>query len=151
MTTSEDESGVEQEHDVSDDDSESSTEPTCHYSESEMGERNGPFTKADLYFAAKYIASISDWATMTSNDRWEPFHARYPQRSAKAWGEYHRRFEKRVSKLAKRIRRENSSSIMSQLGHPSKVPPKSKRRLDDEPMEDELELTPKRTKIDSSE
>jgi hypothetical protein len=71
-TTSEDES----EGEVSSDDSESSTWPVRHYSESGMGERNGPFTEADFYFIAKYIASKTNWPTMKFKDRWEAFHER---------------------------------------------------------------------------
>ena len=70
VTTSEDDSGG----DDGSDDSESSTELVLHYSELDMGERNGPFTEADFYFIAKYIASKPDWATMKFKDRWEAFH-----------------------------------------------------------------------------
>lgn len=80
MTTSEDESGEEQ--DDSCDDSDSSTKPVCHYSESDMGEKNGPFTEADFYFVAKYIASTPNWATLRSKDRWEVFHEKVLAMSA---------------------------------------------------------------------
>jgi hypothetical protein len=69
-TTSEEESGGE----VGSDDSESSSEQVHHYSELDMGERNGPFTEADFYFIARYIASKPDWATMKFKHRWEVFH-----------------------------------------------------------------------------
>jgi hypothetical protein len=72
VTTSEDDSGEEQ--DSSDKDSDSSTDPVRLYSESEMGGRNNPFTNADFYFTAKYVASTPDWATLTFKDRWEAFH-----------------------------------------------------------------------------
>jgi len=72
VTSSEDESGEEQED--SSYDSDSSTEPVRHFSESDMGERNSPFTEADFYFTAKYIASAPKWDTMTYKDRWEAFH-----------------------------------------------------------------------------
>jgi hypothetical protein len=80
-TSSEDESEGEQE-DVSSDESECSAAPVRRYSRSDMGERNGPFTKADMYFIAKYIASTPDWDILTGKDRWEPMHAKVVPMSA---------------------------------------------------------------------
>ncbi len=82
VTTSEDESGKEQED--SSYDSDSSTEPVRHYSESDMGERNSPFTEADFYFTAKYIASAPNWDTMNFKGRWEVFHEKVLAMSANA-------------------------------------------------------------------
>jgi hypothetical protein len=39
-----------------------------------MGEKGGPFTEADNYIAAKYLASFSDTEGATSRERWRPFH-----------------------------------------------------------------------------
>lgn len=76
------------------------------YDESEMGQRGGPFTEADMYVTAKYICDFPNWASAMSKDRWTPFHERFPQRSAKSWGEYYRRYETEIDRLASRLQKE---------------------------------------------
>ena len=39
-----------------------------------MGEKGGPFTEADNYIAARYLASFPDFEGATSRERWGPFH-----------------------------------------------------------------------------
>ncbi|KAG6818059.1 hypothetical protein H0H87_009214 [Tephrocybe sp. NHM501043] len=62
-------------------------------SESDMGLRGGPFTDADLYITAKYTLTMPNFHDAPVKDRWQPYSERYPQRSAKSWGEYYRRNE----------------------------------------------------------
>lgn len=48
--------------------------PVRVYSESEMGTKGGPFTDADLYIAAKYVAFFSNFENATARERWDPYH-----------------------------------------------------------------------------
>ncbi len=75
-----------------------------------MGPKGSPFTDADLYITAKYVASFPDFERVTARERWDPYHElvsevfwiylkaplrlyEHPQRSAKAWTEHYRRYE----------------------------------------------------------
>jgi hypothetical protein len=44
--------------------------------ENNMGPARGPYTKADLRLAAKYIASRYNWLDLNHRDRWVPFSAK---------------------------------------------------------------------------
>ncbi|KAF9566169.1 hypothetical protein CPC08DRAFT_733776 [Agrocybe pediades] len=109
--------------------------PIRHYSEKDMGPKGAPFTKADLHVTAKYISKFPGWDEASSTERWDQYHAKYPQRSAKAWAEYYRRNERAINKLVKRLKR-GVVALDSQRAIPSRKP--SKRTYDfdsaDEPV-----------------
>lgn len=74
-TTSEEESEGSTLEEVSEsEDDESDQKPLRRWTEDDMGEKGGPFTDADSYIAAKYLASFPDFDEATSRERWEPFH-----------------------------------------------------------------------------
>ncbi|KAG5647594.1 hypothetical protein DXG03_008947 [Asterophora parasitica] len=50
--------------------------PIKVWSESEMGQRGGPFTDADLYVTAKYIVNFLDWDVTSGKERWQPYSER---------------------------------------------------------------------------
>ncbi|PPQ67047.1 hypothetical protein CVT25_005648 [Psilocybe cyanescens] len=143
ITTSE-ESGDEEsdagdQNEEPEDDSDDSDEtPIRHYSDKEMGERGAPFNDADLYVTAKYIAAFSNWDNANSKDRWEPYHEKYPQRSAKSWAEYYRKNERPLRKLVKRFRNEGTKvTVLSiQCARPTRTPPKAKRKFNYDSNED---------------
>ncbi|KDR85349.1 hypothetical protein GALMADRAFT_53006 [Galerina marginata CBS 339.88] len=128
------ESDVEKGEPAYDDDDD---KPLRHYAEKDMGDSGSPFTDADLYVTAKYIAASQNWEDTTSKDRWEPHHQKHPQRSAKSWAEYYRRNEHSLMKLANKIKKEGTnpsyssgSSIHTQCARPTRTPPKAKRKLE---------------------
>ncbi|KAF9462087.1 hypothetical protein BDZ94DRAFT_1166308 [Collybia nuda] len=82
---------------VADEESDDDNEPIKAWTENEMGQKGGPFTDADLYITAKYVASFPNFDEISSKDRWQPFHEKFPNRSAKSWAEYFRRNERRTS------------------------------------------------------
>ncbi|KAF8167751.1 hypothetical protein B0H34DRAFT_28743 [Crassisporium funariophilum] len=138
-TTSEESDGSESENESAsepEDDDEDEGKPLRQWTEKDMGEKGGPFTDADQYIAAKYIASFPKWEDALTKDRWAPFHEKYPQRSAKSWAEYYRRNERPIENLIKRIRKETKpthagvSSIHTQCARPTRTPPKVKRKYD---------------------
>lgn len=81
LSTSGDEDEEEEEQDnqestsVSNDDEDESDDdtPVKQWDESHMGQKGEPFTEADQYIAAKYIAEFPRWHETTSKDRWTPF------------------------------------------------------------------------------
>lgn len=80
MTTSEEESGSEDERDDEEDEEDEDVEDTVindkairHYSDTQMSQRGAAFNEADLYITAKYISSLPNWDHMSSKDRWEPY------------------------------------------------------------------------------
>ncbi|KAG6832279.1 hypothetical protein H0H92_003512 [Tricholoma furcatifolium] len=81
-------------------------EPVEVLSERDMGQKGEPFTDADLYITAKYTLTCPDFNNASARERWGPYSERYPQRSAKSWGEYYRRNEESITKLAKRIKKQ---------------------------------------------
>ncbi|KAJ3516452.1 hypothetical protein NLJ89_g1102 [Agrocybe chaxingu] len=138
-TTEDENSDSDSEESDSDD-----SKPVRHYSEKEMGTSGTPFNDADQFIAAKYIANFPHWETTISKDRWDPFHAKYPQRSAKSWAEYYRRCQGPLLKLAKSIKREGNGPrplFDSQCARPTRSLPK--RKLDSDPSDT---TTPKRGK-----
>ncbi|KAH9486601.1 hypothetical protein JR316_0000666 [Psilocybe cubensis] len=137
ISTSEEESNegsdVADQHDESEDNSDGEDlTPLLQYSDKEMGQRGEPFNDADLYVTAKYIAAFTDWEAASSKERWDPYHEKYPQRSAKSWGEYYRRNERALMKLVKRLRSERAKATASsfQCARPTRAPPKTKRKYD---------------------
>ena len=76
VTTSEEseESTLEAEDDSESEDDDSDQMPLRRWTEDGMGESGGPFTNADNYFAAKYLASFPDFERATSRELWGPFH-----------------------------------------------------------------------------
>ena len=75
ITTSEESEGsTEEEEDDESEDDESDQKPLRRWTEDDMGEKGGPFTDADNYIAAKYLASFPDFEGATSQERWGPFH-----------------------------------------------------------------------------
>ena len=76
ITTSEEsEESTLEEVEVSESEDEQSDEkPLRRWTEDDMGEKGGPFTNADNYIAAKYLASFPDFEGASSRERWEPFH-----------------------------------------------------------------------------
>lgn len=77
ISTDEDEDDDEEEEEdiksEEEEDEEDDGKAIHHYTESEMGQKGGPFTDADFYMVAKHAAKFSGWPDMTSKDRWEPF------------------------------------------------------------------------------
>lgn len=63
----------EEEKEEQGNDEEDDGKPIRHYGEEEMGQKGAPFTEADTYITAKYIASFSQWDDASSKERWEPF------------------------------------------------------------------------------
>jgi hypothetical protein len=43
------------------------------FSESEMGSKGGPFTDADLYVTAKYVAAFPAFDEASAKERWQPY------------------------------------------------------------------------------
>jgi len=117
LSTSVDDARESSEEDEDDDDD----GPVRVYSESDMGTKGSPFTDADLYITAKYVASFPDFENVTARERWDPYNELHPQRSAKAWTEYYRRYEHAIKRLAAKIRRQEKSngSIDSRRARPS--------------------------------
>lgn len=74
FTTSESEEGSESEEEDESEDDESEDKPLRRWTEDDMGEKGDPFTDADNYMAAKYLASFPDFEGATSRERWTPFH-----------------------------------------------------------------------------
>ncbi len=75
VSTTEDEEEVSESDAEAEEDEEEGGEdaPIKHYSEKNMGEKGSPFTDADVYITAKYIASIPDWDRIVSKQRWDPY------------------------------------------------------------------------------
>lgn len=59
--------------DEEEDESEDDNKPVRAWSESEMGQKGGSFTDADLYITAKYVASFPNFDEIASRDRWQPY------------------------------------------------------------------------------
>jgi hypothetical protein len=75
VTTSEESDGcISEEEESESEDDESDQMPLRRWTEDDMGEKGGPFTDADNYIAAKYLASFPDFEGATSRERWGPFH-----------------------------------------------------------------------------
>ncbi|KAF8078768.1 hypothetical protein FPV67DRAFT_1466387 [Lyophyllum atratum] len=124
--------GEDEEDDEEDDKADAeaeSDEDDCEavkvWSESEMGPKGGPFTDADLYVTAKYMASLRNFDEASGKERWQPYSERFPQRSAKSWAEYYRRNETPLQRLMRKIKKQShvvskeSSSIHTQRARPS--------------------------------
>lgn len=100
-------------------------EPIKVWSESEMGPKGGPFTDADLYVTASYLASFPNFDEASGKERWQPYSESFPQRSAKSWAEYYRRNESSLRRLVRKMKKQGhvvsgeSSSIHTQRGRPS--------------------------------
>ncbi|GLB36006.1 hypothetical protein LshimejAT787_0302940 [Lyophyllum shimeji] len=143
---------------AADSDDDDDDEPVKVWSESEMGPKGGPFTDADLYVTAKYLAFFPNFDEASGKERWQPFSERFPQRSAKSWAEYYRRNEKPIRRLIRKMKNQShveSSSIHTQRGRPSWAsadtsdshPPKRKHSADlDADGEDDDESPPSRNK-----
>jgi len=69
------------------DDEEEDRKPIRHYTEEEMGQKGAPFTEADNYMTAKYIASFSQWDDASAKERWEPFVQRVKLHLSWEWDE----------------------------------------------------------------
>ncbi|GBE78032.1 hypothetical protein SCP_0109140 [Sparassis crispa] len=65
----------------------------------DMGDTGGPYTAADFRIAARFIAAKPDWEDLKFSEKWEPFHMKYPQRTAKAWAHFVMRNERTIRKL----------------------------------------------------
>lgn len=77
VTTSEEsneESDAADLNEDSEEDSDDDETPLLQYSDKEMGQKGGPFTDADLYVTAKYIAAFTNWDDASARDRWNPYH-----------------------------------------------------------------------------
>ncbi|KIK07449.1 hypothetical protein K443DRAFT_673364 [Laccaria amethystina LaAM-08-1] len=138
LSTESEESGSENEgsnegsEEQSDEDDEDDGVPPRHWEERHMGTKGSAFTEADLYVTAQYIVSFPDWDEASSKDRWTPFSEKFPQRSAKSWGEYYRRYEHDITKLVRKIRKlrvGETSAIHTQCARPTRTPPRMKRKF----------------------
>ncbi|KAG6841951.1 hypothetical protein C0991_005131 [Blastosporella zonata] len=131
-------------------------EPIKMMSESDMGPRGGPFTDADLYVTAKYTLSMPNFDDASGKERWQPYSER---RSAKSWGEYYRRNEDAITRLARKMKKHGhdlsgpggSASICTQRARPSwaSSDSKAKRKHSADPDadgEDDNEYPPSRNK-----
>jgi len=135
--SSSEESESEEEEEEDQEEEQDDGSPVRHYSEKEMGQKGATFTEADIYITAKYIASFPHWEDAGAKERWEPFVKKYPQRSAKSWGEYYRRNEYTFLKLARKIKEEraipsvaSTSAVATQCARPTGTPPKAKRKFE---------------------
>ncbi|KAJ6519674.1 hypothetical protein C8R45DRAFT_952315 [Mycena sanguinolenta] len=81
------------------------------FDESAMGLKGGPFTKGDLGVIARHIASFTaaEFEEASMQDKWGEIARRYPQRALKSWGEYYRRNQNTLGKLARKIRKLNEA------------------------------------------
>lgn len=73
----EDAEGTKEEDEEDDDDDDDGADDDGllqHWDTSEMGPKGGPFTDADLYITAQYIASFPNFEDAPAKDRWDPFH-----------------------------------------------------------------------------
>ncbi|KAL4070813.1 hypothetical protein J3A83DRAFT_4245584 [Scleroderma citrinum] len=89
--------------------------------EAEMGEPGTGFTRGDWCVLARFIAR-TDWHEMTPKERFDMFVETYDtDRSAKAWGEFYRKREDALLKLAKKYskRKRKSDDIHSRRARPS--------------------------------
>ncbi|KAL1679888.1 hypothetical protein EV122DRAFT_263163 [Schizophyllum commune] len=101
----------EPDEDVDDDDSIATDDVEIReWKESDMGASGGPFTDADYGIVATHIATFTNFKEVSHAEKWGSFHERHPMRSAKAWAEYYRRNEKGLDRLAKAIRKRQSSA-----------------------------------------
>lgn len=126
------EDGDEDEEEEEDEDDDM---PMGEYDENDMGSKGEPFTDADLYFTAKYVASFPNFDNVTHREKWEPYQQLYPQRAAKSWAEYYRRNDKPIRRLAAKIQRQQQSSrkaIDSQRARPSWAKRKHDNQDDEE-------------------
>ncbi|KAG6911548.1 hypothetical protein DXG01_011850 [Tephrocybe rancida] len=126
-----DSSSEEEEEDEEDNDAQSEPEsdgdddePIKVFSESDMGPKGGSFTDADLYVTAKYTLTLPKFDEASGKERWQPYSERFPQRSAKSWGEYYRRNEDAITRLARKMKRQGhvsgeSASLRTQRARPS--------------------------------
>lgn len=69
-TTDEEQSESREESDEDDPD----IEFLHHYSEEDMGGPGDMFNDADLYFTARYIASVPDLERLNHKERWDLYH-----------------------------------------------------------------------------
>jgi hypothetical protein len=73
-SSSEEEDEDDDEVDAGDDTYEDDDDDSIQsFSESEMGPRGGPFTDADLYVTAKYVAAFPAFDEASAKERWQPF------------------------------------------------------------------------------
>ncbi|THV05990.1 hypothetical protein K435DRAFT_773496 [Dendrothele bispora CBS 962.96] len=123
----------------SDDENEDITIPLS-FDESAMGPSGTSFTNADFAIVAKHISTFPDIYAVSFKDKWETFHKRHPQRSAKSWAEFFRREEKRLMKLAKKLREQDLATVTKSeplqerkiswdAGGDITGPPKAKRKF----------------------
>ncbi|KAF7339594.1 hypothetical protein MSAN_02173900 [Mycena sanguinolenta] len=96
------------------------------FDESAMGLKGGPFTKADLGVIARHVASFTaaEFEEASMQDKWGEIARRYPQRALKSWGEYYRRNQNTIDKLARKIRKLNEAEAERQMhAQPMPLPP----------------------------
>ncbi|KAK7468735.1 hypothetical protein VKT23_003238 [Stygiomarasmius scandens] len=155
-SSEEEELSEEDEYNLSDDED---IEIPMSFDENAMGGSGSPFTDADYAIVSRHVASISDFDRATFREKWDTFHGKHPQRSAKSWAEFFRREEKRIRKLAKKIREQGLiNDSKTEPAQERKItwdapgdmngPPKAKRKfiLDDK---DEVENQSKIAKVDA--
>ncbi|KAK1228653.1 hypothetical protein PQX77_008247 [Marasmius sp. AFHP31] len=109
------------------------------FDESAMGPSGTAFTEADLAITARYVSTFDDWSSTTFTSKWTPFAEKYKQRTAKSWGEYFRRNEKTIMKLAKRIRKQGITTTSPRGCLSFDGPPRTKRKIQPEDSKDERE------------
>ncbi|KAF5375075.1 hypothetical protein D9758_000426 [Tetrapyrgos nigripes] len=143
-SSEEEEEHQEEENESADDESDEDIDSIpLVFDESAMGASGSAYTDADLAILARYVATFPDFLVTPSKEKWPPYNARYPHRSAKSWAEYFRRDEKRIMKLAHKVRDQglhlDSAPLPEKKPHwnPSDEvsgPPKAKRKfiMDDE-------------------
>ncbi|KAF7339773.1 hypothetical protein MVEN_01893600 [Mycena venus] len=109
---------AEEEDDANDDDIE-----IPPFDESAMGPKGGPFTKGDLGVVVRHVASFTaaEFSDLSMQDKWGEIARRYPQRTFKSWGEYYRRNQKTIDKMAKKTRKINEAEREAQPAPP--LPP----------------------------
>lgn len=93
--------------------------------EADMGEPGTGFTRGDWCVLARFIAR-TDWHELTPKERFDMFVETYvTKRSAKAWGEFYRKHEDVLLKMAKRYskRKGGSEDIRSRRARPSWAQP----------------------------
>ncbi|KAF7306785.1 hypothetical protein MIND_00470200 [Mycena indigotica] len=71
--------------------------------ETQMGAAGAPFNSADFAALARHIASYPNWEYSSNAAKFGAFVDKYPERSAKAWGEFYRRNDKLIDRMVRKL------------------------------------------------
>ncbi|OCH96044.1 hypothetical protein OBBRIDRAFT_883324 [Obba rivulosa] len=74
---------------------------------------SGPITSADLRVIARFQLSYDSWNSMSNEERWEVFHAKYPIRSAENWAKLSRKYRPELDGWVRKLRRKTGTTSSS--------------------------------------